>query len=435
MTSIILTINYIIIDHIIRYQKKVYPKDSFDRFGDDLTELILSFLWFEDKIRLECVSKQWKRCVFQRQFVIQIGSECSDYLNFIINELSVDIKFDVFSLKIFNENYQKYKKRFISIDKTSLETLVKKCPNITTVRVYSRVKTEVLSLFGQYCPNIKSLIFSSNITYNHNYLSFFRENGHKLREVIVVGTDEVIKPYLRLCPNLNSVSISPTIITEDKEFLPNLRHIMSSDLFWISAKEIKILSDKYCQTLKTLELKIRFDDMDDKEVKTFGQNFRFNDLRKLCLALNFLGSGQLIEECLSMIGHNCPKLTDLTIISLSISTNTLTIFSKFKALKKLNLVFMTGNKVENMENFESFKHCPHLKELFIYYMELREDVFTNIQSSLPKLQSLRIRTEEKFSDSFINSFHSMKFMQKIILFNQNNQITESIGISINVCQK
>ena len=46
-------------------QMKVHLKDSMDRFGDDLTELILSFLWFEDKIRLECVSKQWKRCVFQ----------------------------------------------------------------------------------------------------------------------------------------------------------------------------------------------------------------------------------------------------------------------------------------------------------------------------------------------------------------------------------
>ena len=49
-----------------------------DRFGDDLTELILSFLWFEDKIRLECVSKQWKRCVFQRQFVIEIDFVCNN---------------------------------------------------------------------------------------------------------------------------------------------------------------------------------------------------------------------------------------------------------------------------------------------------------------------------------------------------------------------
>ena len=42
----------------IRNMKNVYRKNSFDRFGDDLTELIVSYLWFEDKVRLECVSKQ-----------------------------------------------------------------------------------------------------------------------------------------------------------------------------------------------------------------------------------------------------------------------------------------------------------------------------------------------------------------------------------------
>ena len=43
-----------------------------DRFGDDLTELILSYLTLEDKFRLECVSKQWKRYIFNKQFVIEI---------------------------------------------------------------------------------------------------------------------------------------------------------------------------------------------------------------------------------------------------------------------------------------------------------------------------------------------------------------------------
>ena len=86
---------------------KVYAKNSMDRFGDDLTEEVIQYLKFKDKIRLECVSKQWKRCVFQRQFGIEIGSECRDYLNFIINELSVDMTFHVFSLKVFKENYQK----------------------------------------------------------------------------------------------------------------------------------------------------------------------------------------------------------------------------------------------------------------------------------------------------------------------------------------
>ena len=55
-----------------RNESKVYANDSMDRFGDDLTEEILQYLTFADKVRLECVSKQWKRCVFQKQFVIEI---------------------------------------------------------------------------------------------------------------------------------------------------------------------------------------------------------------------------------------------------------------------------------------------------------------------------------------------------------------------------
>ena len=47
-------------------------KSSFDRFGDDLTELILSYLSFENKLRFECVSKQWRRLVFNKQFVLEI---------------------------------------------------------------------------------------------------------------------------------------------------------------------------------------------------------------------------------------------------------------------------------------------------------------------------------------------------------------------------
>src|ERR1700729_670917 len=45
--------------------------DSFDRFGDDLCELVLSYLTFKDKLIFECLSKQWKRFVFNKQYIIR----------------------------------------------------------------------------------------------------------------------------------------------------------------------------------------------------------------------------------------------------------------------------------------------------------------------------------------------------------------------------
>jgi len=48
-------------------------KTSFDRFGDDLSELIVSYLTIEDKFRFECLSKQWRRLVFNKTYVLRIS--------------------------------------------------------------------------------------------------------------------------------------------------------------------------------------------------------------------------------------------------------------------------------------------------------------------------------------------------------------------------
>ena len=51
-----------------------YRRDSFvDRFCDDLCENILQYLSLEDKLRLECVSKQFQRTVFQRQYELYLN--------------------------------------------------------------------------------------------------------------------------------------------------------------------------------------------------------------------------------------------------------------------------------------------------------------------------------------------------------------------------
>ena len=103
----------------------IYPKDSMDRLGDDLTELILQYLTFEDKVRLECVSKQWRRLVFNKQFGIE--------LDFSFYETQ----------KPFNR---------LKDDLRQLKTLLKKSPNIEKVILNSEVNRSVLSLIGRYCP-------------------------------------------------------------------------------------------------------------------------------------------------------------------------------------------------------------------------------------------------------------------------------------------
>ena len=71
--------------------------------------------------------------------------------------------------------------------------------------------------------------------------------------------------------------------------------------------------------------------------------------------------------------------------------------------------------IELSGSVECFKHCKQLIELDINYCELREDFFANIASFVPKLQSLRITTEQQFSKTFVNSFPPMKSMKELNL--------------------
>ena len=123
-----------------------------------------------------------------------------------------------------------------------------------------------------------------------------------------------------------------------------------------------------------------------------------------------------IDDCLSLIGQKCNKLLklDLDIYSpIPISDRLFYRFSEFKAIEKLKINVLQHIVLSG--SVECFKHCKQLKVLDIENPKLREDFFANIDSFVPKLQSLKITTNESFSDSFINSFHSMKSIQKVIL--------------------
>jgi hypothetical protein len=67
-------------------------RDSFsDRICDDLCEVLLSYLSFESKIRFECVSKQFQRLIFNKQYIIGINEE-SDEMKNTLNTIIYDTK-------------------------------------------------------------------------------------------------------------------------------------------------------------------------------------------------------------------------------------------------------------------------------------------------------------------------------------------------------
>ncbi|CAG2120048.1 unnamed protein product, partial [Medioppia subpectinata] len=101
-----------------RQQPKTYAKDSMDRFGDDLCGLILSYLPLKHRFPLECVSKQFRRKVFESVVDIKIRNQ----LFGLKGNTSADI---------------------IGV----LERVAEKCPNIQLIDFQSRKGSDALHMF------------------------------------------------------------------------------------------------------------------------------------------------------------------------------------------------------------------------------------------------------------------------------------------------
>ena len=306
----------------------VYPKNSFDRFGDDMTELILSYLTFEDKIRLECVSKQWQRCVFQKQFVIEvIGPKKSQQTRDSLGRL--------------------IRRKNKALNRIALESVLKKCQNITNIHINTTVDSEVLSWIVQNCHYVKSLMIR-DVT--HEGLEFLRDNRHKLEELHLHRLFNLMVTC-RFCPNLKSICFRSLDLFEnfnhDKEFLSKLERIELGYLYTPKNYNcIERLSDDYSQTIKTLNVDLDLNYMTDDVLKIcFDCICQFENLRQVKL----IRANDVKDESLSMIGQKCTKLLKLDLDFDDSSPKNIEFFvsfSEFKAIKKLKIRLYNNIKVK-----------------------------------------------------------------------------------------
>ena len=229
-----------------------------------------------------------------------------------------------------------------------------------------------------------------------NVLTQFAHNyAHKLLELDIYGN---VKPFLELCPKLKKVDVfgpnTSCLIDENKDFSPQLERMSTIKIKFNEFNKMKILSDKYSKTIKTLD--VIFKDMSYEELKTcIDYICRFENLKELKLKLMFDGITEPIDDCLSLNGQKCTKLLKLELIitdTVLISDRFFTIFTQFKAIIKLKITLW--NEIVLSGSVECFKHCTELKHLIIDYRKLKEDFFANIALFLPKLQSLDIWTKK-----------------------------------------
>ena len=407
----------------LKYQIHGYSKESMDRLGDDMTEEILQYLTLEDKIRLECVSKQWKRCVFQKQFVIEIDynrdRKGQNSLNGLFRRIDDERQSDEQRLVSVMKKCQNIRKVILRrITKSNMLSMIRYFAPfcvfdeaVNYVRNYSNdlsflekydqnnqriikyllnsnryaFDSEVLSLFGQYCPNIKSLDIT--ITGEQD-LQFFRMFGHKIQELIFEAPTDIDKVIVNSSSKNMEMSF---LLKKDKEFLPklqNLRIYLSTK--FVNLENMNNLIDKYSRKVKSIIL--LFEYLPTEELmKCVECISRFENLKSLTLELSYI-EPQPIDDCLSLIGQKCTKLLKLDLIInryVEISDRFFNVFTHFKAIKKLKChILQTSKRITFKGSVECFRHCKQLYDIDIHCKGLPKDFFTNTKLILPQLQTL-----------------------------------------------
>ena len=281
------------------------------------------------------MSKQWKRYVFEKQFVIELIDSESEEI-----ESDRDRRHNSLDKLIAVENHRRQLNFLVFL------SLLKKCPNIKKVNIDIAIDCDVLVLIGIYFPHIKSLGYRSinDSLSGNNILSFFRKYGHKLEELNVTEPDEALNEYLKYCPNLKTVSLIDTIRIEheEKEFLPKLEKIKSFvtlTRFSDYHTRMKILNNKYNKTMKTLKFRLYLENY--ALMYCIDCISQFENLTQLSLEFGSPLFPKPIDDCLSLIGQKCTKLLKLDIIigeSIPISDRFFQ-FCELKAIKELKLWF------------------------------------------------------------------------------------------------
>ena len=109
---------------------QIYRKDSFDRFGDDLCQHLLSFLSLEDRFPFECLSKHWRRFIFKTNSRLIISRKLCNKLKIKFNDYTA---FELMLKKL--PNITAIECTNVSIDNNMFELIIKYCCHLNTINV------------------------------------------------------------------------------------------------------------------------------------------------------------------------------------------------------------------------------------------------------------------------------------------------------------
>ncbi|CAG2102516.1 unnamed protein product [Medioppia subpectinata] len=386
-----------------KQKPKIYAKDSMDRYGDDLCEVVLTYLSLEDRLRCECVSTQFRRTAFKSVVDIEI----TDWL---IKQIQVS-------------------KQTI---RQTMTAIAIKCPNVETIDCreidFRREQhiPEVLAIFRDNCHHLRNIYcyltprwgqllaeFGPLVTRIGNIISF-RDYAavtvcHRLSQLRVNSLREVF------ANNFDIGLVKPVLKLE-----LDMHYNRTIDNDRLSA----FVAHNQC--LQSLAVRVCWVNGAEELTEMCGQVSRLAQLRRLTLGLLFgIPDSSVVNQCLRTIGVNCKQLHHLSLwlrfsskaidSSLPISLDSLRFCSQ---LKRLDLDL---NEAIDDRLLDPLRHCERLTHLELDLPTMTANVLKDLHINCPRLKCLRIRNLNNIIDTeCLNRIACLPALKTLVIVSNHN---------------
>ncbi|XP_054155951.1 uncharacterized protein LOC128954400 [Oppia nitens] len=368
-------------------------KDSFDRFGDDLCQLLLQYFQMDDRLRLQSVSKQWLALIFTTQ---------------------TDLVFDDKLLKLFGMNSFFNKKQTLKLFKS----IVKKCPNITTVTIndftadYFKLLTN-----NKYCSRLTHISLNHNYYHYHNsygksFVLFCQRFGQQLQTFkingkSIKGGDELFHKCIDSFRNLKTLDITTrdrsmgldVIFADNKSYI--LPKTMQSLTLGLDNNFIKLFTkftDIYGQQIKSLNLLVYDKLKDEHNFKTLTAGLsQMQQLKQLAISLPVdFGTDQTIQ-LLTTIGRRCRQVIEFSYTSKVSGIDLNKIFVSIAEhmspqLRRLSVDCYHKYDEQFPLTSDSLKRLHRLTHLTLHvynWLIIGDCFLSNLHRNLPRLQYIK----------------------------------------------
>ena len=386
-------------------------KSSFERFGDDLIELLLSYIAFEDCFHYKCVSKQWKRLVFNKQNKLTICMrskisfflQLNDELNLRSIEQILDNCANIKSLEIRRDLVLQ-----VNLNKL-FELIIKKCNYLSEIEFYSVDYLDMSTIeifFTKFGANLKTILLFLHIDVSDvNWLKY--------------------QTILRLCTNVTKLSFNrelKNIIRCDTDDM--IFEKLKSFTLWYGANDDKSLlsllfkpNNNAYSCFECIKFIVKPD------VTENGLNILFKSLanhmtylKRLSIRVDYIINKKiplvlLLEEFGGNCHNKCKYLKEFELVlgeSTLITTKLLDSINGLINLKRLSLELRAiDDRFKPFLMSESLNKLTNLAHLKVKSIKNFDRFFQSIDDYLPKLQTIRCYINKDKSDITEETFHSL----------------------------